>query len=171
MRNFYRYFLDFERMANSLKQLPLPPDADFSTIKQQLRTISLKFFHNFKPHKVVSSLFSRSDILSLRDLAKDESLVICKPDKGRGVVIMDKDAYKQKMNSILSDTTRFRLISSPIIKSVEKIENKVNSFLRKLKELKVLDSELYKQLYVSGSGPGILYGLPKTHKQDRKSVV
>ena len=34
--------------------------------------------------------------------------------------------------------------------------------LRKLKNLQLLSYETYKSLFVSG--PGILYGLPKTHK-------
>ena len=32
------------------------------------------------------------------------------------------------------------------------------------KNLKLLSDETYKHLFVSGSGPGILYGLPKIHK-------
>jgi hypothetical protein len=45
-----------------------------------------------------------------------------------------------------------------------KIEDKLNNFFRKIKALKVISDETYKHLFVSGSGPGILYGLPKIHK-------
>ena len=46
-----------------------------------------------------------------------------------------------------------------------KIEDKINRFLRKLKtKLSLLSDDIYKQLYVTGSGPGILYGAPKIHK-------
>ena len=44
------------------------------------------------------------------------------------------------------------------------IEDKINRFLLKLKKSKIIDENCYKSLYVSGSGPGILYGLPKIHK-------
>ena len=30
--------------------------------------------------------------------------------------------------------------------------------------MSLLPDETYKKLYATGSGPGILYGLPKTHK-------
>ena len=36
-------------------------------------------------------------------IRKDKSLIICKPDKGNGVVLMNKTDYKEKMNTILSD--------------------------------------------------------------------
>ena len=47
-----------------------------------------------------------------------------------------------------------------------KIEDKINNFLRKLKDSASLSSENYFKLYASGSSPGILYGLPKIHKPD-----
>ena len=43
---------------------------------------------------------------------------------------------------------------------------KINNFLRRLKKLSLFSDETYKQLFVTGSGPGILYGLPKLHKCD-----
>ena len=46
------------------------------------------------------------------------------------------------------------------------MEDKVNSFLCKLKSLNFLSADVNKKLLVSGSGPGILYGLPKVHKTD-----
>ena len=40
----------------------------------------------------------------------------------------------------------------------------LNNFLKSLKSTSIIDDATYKQLYVTGSGPGILYGLPKVHK-------
>ena len=50
-----------------------------------------------------------------------------------------------------------------------KIEDKVNNFLRKMKSNQSINDETYNKLYASGSSPGILYGLPKTHKADFSS--
>ena len=36
--------------------------------------------------------------------------------------------------------------------------------MRKLKNSNKISDEIYKKLYVTGSGPGILYGSPKIHK-------
>ena len=51
-------------------------------------------------------------------------------------------------------------------KCATKVEDKVNSFLHKLKSLNFWSADVYMKLLVSGSGPGILYGLPKVHKTD-----
>ena len=36
--------------------------------------------------------------------------------------------------------------------------------MRKLKNLSLLSDDIYEQLYLTGSGPGILFGAPKIHK-------
>ena len=46
----------------------------------------------------------------------------------------------------------------------DRVEGSINNFLRSLKSKSIIDNATYKQLYVTGSGPGILYGLPKVHK-------
>ena len=43
----------------------------------------------------------------LKELKKDKSIIITRPDKGRGVVVIDKSDYISKMNAILSDRTKF----------------------------------------------------------------
>ena len=99
------------------------------------------------------------------NLANDHSIIICKPDKGRGVVILDKNDYHNKMYDILNDTSKFQEI-----KNIEHLlytlraEDKINSKIRSLKKLKIIDDDLSSTLTVSGSSPGILYGLPKVHK-------
>ena len=45
-----------------------------------------------------------------------------------------------------------------------KIEDKINRFLVKLKKIGMIGEMIYKKLYVTGSSPGILYGLAKIHK-------
>ena len=47
-----------------------------------------------------------------------------------------------------------------------KVEDKINRFLTKLKKSATIDDEVYRRRYVSGSAPGILYGLVKTHKEN-----
>ena len=89
-----------------------------------------------------------------------------KPDKGRGVVIVDKSNYLKSMTAILSDTSKFHIITDPIRKYTLKIEDKINRFLAKLKKLQCIDDDTYNSLYASGTAPGILYGLPKIHKPD-----
>ena len=77
------------------------------------------------------------------------------------MVVLDKETYISKMVSIISDETKFEKLSSLLIKYTLKVEDKVNNFLRKVKDEGVISSEIYSQIFSSGSAPGILYGLPK----------
>ena len=45
-----------------------------------------------------------------------------------------------------------------------RLEDTIKNFLRKLKFTGSIADDLYKSLNVTGSAPGILYGLPKIHK-------
>ena len=77
---------------------------------------------------------------------------------------MDRSTYVEKMETIVSDQSKFSVVNEPILKTVRQVEDKINRFLSKLKSLCMIPEELYKRLFVSGSNPGILYGLPKIHK-------
>ena len=125
----------------------------------KLRSIAYKYYYSFKGYKIFSSIFSKRDICDLKQLASNKNIIVCKPDKGRGVVLIDRVTYTNKMINIVNDTSKF-------IKLTESIRtiDKINNYLRKLKNLDLLSAETYKQLCSTGSGPGILYGLPKIHK-------
>ena len=43
----------------------------------------------------------------LKSLARDGSVKGCKFDKGRGVVILNSNDYYSKLNSMISDSTKF----------------------------------------------------------------
>ena len=68
------------------------------------------------------------------------------------------------MINILSDTNKIVKIKDSITAYSLKIEDKINRLLRKLKTFFLLPVNIYKQLYVTGSGPGISYGALKIHK-------
>ncbi len=68
------------------------------------------------------------------------------------------------MVKIISDSTKFKEIKDSMFAYTLKVEDKINRFLRKLKNAALISDEIYSNLFVSGSSPGILYGLPKVHK-------
>ena len=80
------------------------------------------------------------------------------------MVILDKDDYKKKVKDILSDCSKFTPVNEPIQKVLLQVEDKVNRLLTKLKKCAAISHGTYIDLFVSGSTPGILYGLPKVHK-------
>ena len=87
-----------------------------------------------------------------------------KPDKGKGVVLMNKEDYIDKMMTILDDSTKFRKIGGDIFYNVVRLEDKINRILRSIKDK--IGSAVFSSLYASGTSPGVLYGLPKIHKQN-----
>ena len=100
----------------------------------------------------------------MKKLSKNENLIITKPDKGNGVVVLDKCSYIGKMETILSDNTKFKPVMTDPFSFLLTHEDKVNRILRKLKSKNTIDETTFQSMYCSGSKPGIMYGLPKIHK-------
>ena len=66
------------------------------------------YFYN-KQHGNVG--ISPEEMKALNSLKKDKSIIICKADKGNAVVLLNKLDYINKMNCVLSDTKRFKLVN------------------------------------------------------------
>ena len=58
----------------------------------------------------------------LQNLSKDKSIYITRPDKGKGVVILDREEYISRMKNILNDTNPFRPMKH-FNKKIDFIEN------------------------------------------------
>lgn len=157
------HFLEFENLYSRLDKFDIHKNYNTDYVKSGIKNIAhSSFFGNFHHN----NLFNNEELQTLKNLASDESLVICKPDKGYGVVILDKEDYLNKMEDILSDKTKFTLINDDLAKITLRYEDKVNNFLRALKKKGKINEDLYNSLHVSGSMPGVMYGLPKVHKTD-----
>ena len=97
----------------------------------------------------------------LRNLRKNEDIVITKPDKGNGVVILNRKLYNNAIEEIISDTSKFEKLSEdPNLKR----EVSLQRFLCKLKQKIFFNETEYDKLYPSGSAPARIYGTPKMHK-------
>ena len=81
-----------------------------SEFMTKFHAVAIKYFYNFKSSKVFSAIFSKSDILHLKEFASNKDVVVCKPDKGRAVVIVDRNIYDQKMTQTIEDTEKFQRI-------------------------------------------------------------
>ena len=129
-------------------------------LKQRIYESFLQFY--FKSIEVVNSAHNRTIHNIIHKLRKNDEIVIVRPDKGQGVVILNKNDYESKLNDIVSDTTKFsplQLDPSHIIKQ----ENSLRYYLRKYIKPHV-QADVYNDILPSGSRAGTLYGLPKTHK-------
>ncbi|CAF4803502.1 unnamed protein product, partial [Rotaria sp. Silwood2] len=96
---------------------------------------------------------------------KDPTIIITKPDKGHGVVIMDKRDYMHKMETLLQDQTTFkRIYDDPTISD----EDRLIRLLLRLEKEGFITNEEYNMVKSIDSRPARLYGLPKLHKAKQR---
>ena len=90
-----------------------------------------------------------------------------KPDKGNGIVILNRADYNKGILDIINESRKFReLANDPTICR----EGKLQRFLRDLKSNGKIDKDVYSQIYPTGSQPGRIYGLPKMHKIQSSNI-
>ena len=94
-------------------------------------------------------------------MRNNNDIIIVKPDKGNGVIVLDKKVYIESLMGILSDSTKFRKINSDV---TTKKEGMLQRFLRDLKKGGFFQDNIYNEIYPVGSLPARMYGLPKMHK-------
>ncbi|KAK3748690.1 hypothetical protein QZH41_006282 [Actinostola sp. cb2023] len=110
-------------------------------------------------------------VKALNRLKKRDDIVITKPDKGSGVVIMDRDEYTRLLQEAsVDDTSKFVPIDDKRPKQRGRPPKHFHPLLQKEKEIHtVVHQILPKPIAVSvspnGSRLAHLYGLPKTHKE------
>ncbi|XP_069979446.1 uncharacterized protein [Penaeus vannamei] len=117
------------------------------------------FEKRFVSVKAMPMLVDKDNVQNLKD---DDSTVITRPDKGKGIVILNKTDYYSKISNILADSSKFKLLDAYLSSHLLNREDKLNRFLRPIKE--TINEDTYNSILASGSRPGCLYGLPKVHK-------
>ncbi|VDP92263.1 unnamed protein product [Echinostoma caproni] len=83
-----------------------------------------------------NSLFTDEHIEGLKQLKANRSILVLRPDKGSGIVVMDKSDYKDKMLRILRDETRFRPDNTPDDPS--ELEKKICAELKTLTQANLI---------------------------------
>ena len=159
---FVDHFLAFERFISNLtynRRQFVGSEQSWTGLINGIKSVANESFTH-KPS--TNSSVDKHRISVLKGLKDDKNIVICKPDKGNGVVILNKDDYISKTEEILQDITKFKLLKEDWFKCILRLEDKLNRLLRAIKTK--LTDEVYGWLYASGSTPGVLYGLPKVHK-------
>ena len=107
-------------------------------------------------HESKSSCKYRKIINGLR---KREDIAVLKADKGRGVVIVNKDKYHEKCLELLDTEQYQKLNHDPTKTTGRKVQNALRKITSKLR------IKEYKRIYPTGSSPGKLYGAAKIHEQ------
>ena len=153
----------FELLYRDFRNLHLNLDAESNDrLRTKLKDICYNYTQDYKfsNHR---EILSPSEWTALRNLQRDTSIVITRPDKGNGVVLLSKTRYLEKVKEILSDSTKFKELTDNPTKTRER---SLTNYLLKLKHAGILNENEYKEIKPVGSNPGIMYGLPKVHKDN-----
>ncbi|XP_057308273.1 uncharacterized protein LOC130646150 [Hydractinia symbiolongicarpus] len=147
-------FVSFERIYRFMSS-NLKDKNDDNLLKSSLSHIANSYYHDYRPSREV---IKKHGILKK---LKKNNIVILKPDKGNGIVILDRKDYEKGILDIILDTTKFKkLDEDPTLKR----EGQLQRFLRNLKKKGFFSDKVYNDIYPSGSQPARIYGLPKMHK-------
>ena len=110
-------------------------------------------------------LLGREHLTALRELERNDNIVITKPDKGRAVVILSKIDYCAKMRTILEDQSKFNCLGpSDSEDDYKRIEDDLQKHLSRLAKTKQITTDTFNDLRPTGSVRPRAYGLPKIHK-------
>ncbi|XP_015124857.1 uncharacterized protein LOC107046694 [Diachasma alloeum] len=126
-----------------------------SEIGNEIRRKLSNILHKAKPPKQNITREERSALLSLK---KNDNIVILPADKGNATVVMDKEAYSDKIKAMLTNSNIYKKLNKDPTSGVER---------KPVKLLKVADlsPETQKILSPRESFSPRLYGLPKIHKE------
>jgi len=107
----------------------------------------------------------------MTQLKRQDDIVITKPDKGSGVVVMDKPENLCLLSEAsINDATKFRVVDPERLKTRGRPPKHYLPLLQKEKELesiahRILPKSTVDSVRPTGSWLAHLYGLPKTHKE------
>ena len=140
---FESFFYHIQKYTSNLDQ----------QIQDELKTKIKRTCENYSKVKVPYKFQHVID-----NLSKNESIIIMRQDKGRGVTILDRKDYIEKCLNIL-DTKQFRKLNKDPTKTLER---KMQRAVTKMKCH--LEEKEYKKLYPTDWKPGLFYGTAKVRK-------
>ena len=162
------YLLNFELLFRSINADNYCIDEEVENLRSELRHIaysSLKFY-NRKKNKLEN--ITEEEHIALNQLLSLNDIIIQKADKGNVIVILDRSIYIEKMENILSDTSKFKPITFEgdygDLRYILEKEQEIKELLDKLQEKGVITPREKEKMCPKGSSPGILYGNCKVHK-------
>ena len=133
--------------------------------KLRARLSDLAYAYSGSPIDHSDFILHREHFQALKSLWSNNDIFITKPDKGSGVVILNKKGLHQKMGKILLDKEKFEKLDDVETQDkAAKLERKLQKRLLELVNSKVLTNEVYDRIIPTGSQRPQMYGLPKIHK-------
>ncbi len=111
--------------------------------------------------KVPKSNLTADEWKTLKELRDDENIMVLPADKGKCLVIMDREEYINKMEEKLKDETTYKQVEKD---PTNEIKEALSKQLQKIKEEKQIDDRTYYKLFPTKTKIPRMYGQPKIHK-------
>ena len=117
-------------------------------------------FLNLPSHHKETSHMRNEEKEALKEVKKNENIVISKVDKGNAKVVMNAAVYNDKINCLLSDSSVCSKLSKKS-NSITKITSNAKKYVWNLFETKKISKAEYHFLHSSEGVISRLYGLPE----------
>ena len=76
-------------------------------VKTKISNLAYSYVNSYNP-----TLLALKKHWILKRSANNKDIVILRPDKGSGAVILNRDEYIKKLSDIISDTSKFKKLSA-----------------------------------------------------------
>ena len=150
-----------ELLYLQLKRHSLAPVGNIAYVKACLADLAQSFVNTKVDSQ--SFLWQKVHFESAKQFKMNTDIVLIKPDKGAGVVILNRTDYVNKMDAILEDTNKFLKLGDLYFDDTQKLENKLQKRFELFRR-KFIPKEVYAFIRPVGSQRPRMYGLPKIHK-------
>ena len=122
---FENHLLPFELLYRDVLRDGNGLDESLIHLKSKIKDIGLSSFrfYNKKDHKFDN--LSKQEYEAFLNLAGTKNIIIQKADKGNSIVIIDRHSYVSKMETLLSDTSKFVKVE---FNPKHKVNKKINNF-------------------------------------------
>ena len=153
--------------VNNLLTLNLKNGVNRNEVRAELSALAHEYCASYEPSRQALKKHA-----ILKRLRNNKNIVICKPDKGNSVVILNRIDYERRLLDIINDRTKFMKRNRISGRKKDRDltifrEGQLQRYLYSLKKKGLLSDNVYKKVYPKGSIPARIYGLPKMHKLPR----
>ena len=107
----------------------------------------------------------KEHLKTIGKLKRRKDIVITKPDKGNGVVLLRREDYVRKMEEILSQPDKFEKLGDTATKDRTLMQERaLQALLLREKKKGHITNEEYNRIRPVGTARPRMYGVPKVHK-------
>ena len=154
------YLLPFELLYRDKHNLDITNEKK-EVLKIRMKDCAFSLFNSYSENGAPLNL-SREELAVLKSLSKNKNLIIPKSGKGKSIAIIDKSDYFEKLQNILSDSSKFTQVSvadGKQLNFIVNVETHIAGLIKDLKNSEVISATFCKSLKPRGSRFGIFYGL------------